>query len=172
MRRATAIWIGLEDVENLRAQATAAVPHETGGVLLGYWSETGDVVVTHVIDAGRKAKRTRTTFEPDYVYQEKEIAKIYERSGRRLSYLGDWHSHPPGGGSTLSATDRRTLKTIAKCHAARAKDPVMILVSFSTLGDARLTGFRLRSLARFDCRTVEVPVITGMSAALREIGSF
>jgi integrative and conjugative element protein (TIGR02256 family) len=169
MRRPTAIWIRLEDVERLRAVATAAVPLETGGVLLGYRGETGDAVVTHVIDGGPSAKRTRTTFEPDYEHQDREIAKAYKESGRRLSYLGDWHSHPPGGGSTLSGTDRRTLKMIARHRAARSTDPIMILVHFSFDGEGELAGFRLRSLSRFDLRIIEVPVITVTSKLMGEI---
>lgn len=171
MRRTTAIWIGLEDVDRLRAAATAAVPLETGGVLLGYRSGSGDVVVTEVIDAGPPAKRTRTTFEPDYAYQEREVADAYERSGRRCSYLGDWHSHPPGGGPTLSGTDRRTLKKIARHRAARNKDPVMILVTFSVAGEVAFAGFRLRSLSRFDCRIIEVPLITVASTLIGGINS-
>ena len=56
-----------------------------------------------------------------------EIAEHYYASGRVETYLGDWHSHPNGGGR-LSSLDRRTLAMIAGFDAARAPRPLMAVL--------------------------------------------
>jgi integrative and conjugative element protein (TIGR02256 family) len=104
-------------------------PAETGGVLLGYWvEEGGEPVVTHAIGPGPEAVHERTRFIPDDEYQYAEIARLYRESGRRLSYLGDWHTHP-GGAAYLSRNDRATLRRIASYAAARAPRPVMLILA-------------------------------------------
>lgn len=109
-------------------EAEAALPNETGGVLLGYHvSRTDEIVVTDVVGPGPKAQHETRRFVPDSAYQETEIASRYERSGRLIVYLVDWHSHP-GSGPYLSGKDRRTLRTIARFEAARLVKPLMVVV--------------------------------------------
>lgn len=109
--------------------AEHSFPNEAGGTLMGYWSEDGkELVVTDVIGPGPAATHKPTSFKPDYSFQEREIERLYNESGRIHTYLGDWHSHPDGP-AELSGTDRRTLKNIASFPQARAKNPIMILLS-------------------------------------------
>lgn len=108
-------------------EATKMAPLETGGVLMGYFKGV-DVVITDWIGAGPSARHEGASFEPDYDFQEREIAKIYQASGRVTTYVGDWHSHPEGG-LALSRTDRGTLKRIANHPAARARQPLMMILA-------------------------------------------
>lgn len=98
-------------------------PKETGGVLMGYWSGR-DVVITEIIGPGPKAVHRRYSFTPDSKWQENEIARIYEESGRVITYLGDWHSHPYGT-QGLSIKDLVTLLRVAVHKPARAPRPIM-----------------------------------------------
>lgn len=100
---------------------------ETGGALMGYWHGTGAAVVTAAIDAGPGAVRERHNFEPDQNWQLQEIARRYEASGRRETYLGDWHSHPNAKTGLLSFTDRGVIRRIINTPAARAPHPIMIV---------------------------------------------
>ena len=110
-------------------QAGSVLPNETGGVLLGYWLQAGvEVVITAMVGPGPRARHRRTTFCPDYDFQEHEIARHYAESGRRTEYLGDWHSHPKGGVG-LSRKDRRTLAAIATYAEARAPTPLMAILA-------------------------------------------
>jgi len=81
-----------------------------------------------MIGPGPRAKHGRATFEPDYDFQEDEIAKAYASSGENLEYLGDWHSHPDGSFHP-SETDVRVLRKIAGHAAARCQNPVMFILS-------------------------------------------
>lgn len=122
-------WIAESVLDELTAECCSADSVETGGVLLGYWGNSPqEPVITHSIGPGPEAVHERDRFQPDHRYQLGEIARLYESSDRTLQYLGDWHSHPTGGGG-LSAVDRRTLRRIARCRTARAESPLMVVLA-------------------------------------------
>jgi len=108
--------------------ASRCAPEETGGVVLGYWVDDSEAVITEHVGPGPDAQHDITGFVPDAQYQRERIAQIYERTGRTHTYLGDWHSHPLGG-LGLSRTDRRTARRIAKATDARCPRPLMLLLA-------------------------------------------
>jgi integrative and conjugative element protein (TIGR02256 family) len=132
--------------------------------LLGYWSRPWtEVAITEVVGSGPRAVRGPKHFLPDHEYQETEIAKRYISSGRQLSYLGDWHSHPGGGGS-LSPADEQTLRRIiwepaARCPVAlmavlAGGDPWELAVWSGELRPVLLIGTRL-VLCRLETRSYD-----------------
>ena len=121
-----ALWVAGAAEREVRAEARKHGDVETGGVLLGYWVR-GAVVVTAALGPGPGAQRTRTSFRPDAAWQRQSIATAYAASGRTHTYLGDWHTHP-GGTSTLSRTDRRTLAAIDNYAPARASRAVLAVL--------------------------------------------
>jgi integrative and conjugative element protein (TIGR02256 family) len=103
-------------------------PLETGGVLLGYGVDDDQVVVETMIGPGPRATHRRNRFEPDSRWQRTQIAEAYVRSGRISRYLGDWHSHP-GGSANPSRRDQRTARRIGRHRGAKARRPVMLIMS-------------------------------------------
>ena len=101
-------------------------PRETGGILMGRWLSGGRALVTAVIGPGPKAQHGRTSFEPDQNWQEREVARLYKRSGRIWNYLGDWHTHPDGS-ATPSDQDVAVARGIARASRARCPAPVMLI---------------------------------------------
>jgi integrative and conjugative element protein (TIGR02256 family) len=122
------IWISEDSLDACIVEAKKHSPLETGGVFMGYWADATAAVVTSIIGAGPAADRGHRHFAPDYEWQIDEIARHYEASGRRHSYLGDWHSHPGQAYGTLSKKDRRVLRRIIQTPAARASKPVMAII--------------------------------------------
>ena len=112
----------------MQHEASSHAPYETGGLLLGYRHSPQELVITDIIGAGPTAIHRRTSFQPDSDWQTAELARRYAAADRRLHYLGDWHSHP-GGTSTLSATDRRTMRCIARSDEARCPQPIMVVLA-------------------------------------------
>lgn len=103
-------------------------PLETGGVMMGYWAESrGEVVVCRITGPGPLAVHSEHAFVPDGDYQESEVARVYEESGRVYSYLGDWHTHPREG-AYLSQKDVGTLRKISGFAKARAPVPIMAVL--------------------------------------------
>mgnify|MGYP001590345474 FL=1 len=117
------VWVPSKLLDEMSALAASAYPDETGGVLMGYDAGNG-LVVTAMAGPGPEAIHERQAFAPDSAYHEAQIARIYRESGRRHTYLGDWHSHPDGG-ATLTYRDKRTLRAIASYRPARASSPIM-----------------------------------------------
>lgn len=128
MPREVTLWISKPVLSELMNEGRRHAPVETGGILVGYTADLSDaVVVTDHIDSGPRALRTMTNFEPDYEYQESQLATKYSQSSRRWTYVGDWHTHP-GGLLTMSAVDKRTLRAIAQHAPARVAEPIMIII--------------------------------------------
>ncbi|MBE3046907.1 Mov34/MPN/PAD-1 family protein [Candidatus Bathyarchaeota archaeon] len=109
-------------------EAASKSPLETGGILMGYVSKPrGDPVVLFAAGPGPQAEHRRCGYSPDQKHDESVIATLYEAAERRLTYLGDWHTHPLPT-SCLSWRDRRVLKRIAMYSAARLTKPIMLLL--------------------------------------------
>lgn len=121
----SACWIDEHALAALIAEAEERYPLETGGVLMGYWHRH-EPVVTSTIGPGPASRHDSHGFEPDSAWQRHMIAEVYEASGRRHTYLGDWHTHPDGV-PRPSRLDRRTLTRIAAFPAARASTPLMLI---------------------------------------------
>ncbi len=77
-----------------------------------------------LIGPGPAAQHAPLSFRPDAPWQQERIDEAYGRSGRTVTYLGDWHTHPSGT-PTLSPRDMSTLRRIARAADARARRPVM-----------------------------------------------
>lgn len=117
-------WVDRRIFSEMSKEAHRFCPRETGGVLMGYWAGIDQVVITNMIGPGPKAVHRRYFFTPDDQWHVDEIARIYEQSGRVITYLGDWHSHPYGS-SGLSIKDFVTLFRVAAYKPARAPRPIM-----------------------------------------------
>jgi integrative and conjugative element protein (TIGR02256 family) len=98
--------------------------------------------VTDLVGPGPNASYSPSGFVPDGRWQEREVALIYEQSGRRTTYLGDWHSHPDGWPSP-SRKDHRTARAIGRHAPARMRRPLM-LIAASEDDTWRIAAFRLR----------------------------
>ena len=104
-------WVAPSALRQMAAEANRRLIRETGGALLG-WFEDSDYVIAQVLGPGPKAVHGWSHFEPDAGWQVNEGRRIYETTGRRVRYLGDWHTHPRGG-CAPSPTDLETVAAIA-----------------------------------------------------------
>lgn len=120
------VWIPNALLDSIKTEAAQWAPYETGGALVGYEAEGGLVVTNHV-EAGPDAKRTRTVFQPDGDYQLREIARIYEESGRISTFIGDWHTHPASSPAS-SRVDRAALRSVSVSEGARCSRPLMLIL--------------------------------------------
>jgi len=124
------VWIKRKALTRLNKEVTDKSPMETGGILLGYINyspDNCDIVVTDAVGPGRNSTHGEFSFTPDSKYHDGAIARRYTSSGRIVTYLGDWHSHP-GGRPSLSRRDKATLVAIAEYQPSRARNPIMLIV--------------------------------------------
>lgn len=143
------VWIASSAAKKLVREAHDKYPYETGGLLIGYESEDGrESVVTTVVGPGLKAKHDRYNFVPDVAYHQRAAAEIYRSSGKRLTYLGDWHTHPRGS-PQLSSQDARTLRRIARDQAQRLKNALMGILAVDPKRELFAVHVARRSERRF-----------------------
>ena len=134
-------------MQDMKTEVLSKYPNETGGCLMGYFSENDDeVVITDIIGPGGNAIHRPSYFCPDSDFQEKEIARIYNESGRRTIYLGDWHMHPLPN-KYLSWRDKKTLRKIARHKPARISNPLMGVFYYDE--DWELVIWQLKKLNSF-----------------------
>lgn len=109
------------------------MPRETGGVLLGYWGNEKEVVITTATGPGPRSVHRRSSFHPDNDFHTEEISRHYRESGRTETYLGDWHTHPEAA-AYMSRRDEVTLAAIARYPEARQGRPVMLILGTAPFG--------------------------------------
>jgi integrative and conjugative element protein (TIGR02256 family) len=115
-------------LNTMKTLAYEAMPNETGGTLVGYYSEDRRVAfVTQVLVAKTGARRERSGFfrPPDSV--DDQLKKVLKESKSRTYFLGDWHSHPIGKPSP-SSVDLGTLRGLARSPSVATDTPIMIIV--------------------------------------------
>jgi integrative and conjugative element protein (TIGR02256 family) len=112
----------------MKAVASDAMPNETGGTLVGHYSEDRRVAfVTQILASTTGARRERSGFFRPSDSVDDQLAKVYRESKGCTHYLGDWHSHPMGN-PTPSSTDLSTLRGLAQSTRVATDTPVMIIV--------------------------------------------
>lgn len=127
----TTVWVAEDVLRFCRSEAARTFPDETGGVLMGWHRpERAEVVVVHAVGPGPDAQHEGVRFTPDNNHHVTSVGDVYRRSGRKVTYLGDWHSHP-NGITQPSRVDQRTLARIADHPPSRCPDPVMLLLAGS-----------------------------------------
>lgn len=76
-----------------RHRQTARHHPEAGGILMGL-RRGRHIEVTIVTTPKRTDKRTRTGFDRASPFHREFAVRAWRRFGRKLDYLGEWHTHP------------------------------------------------------------------------------
>jgi integrative and conjugative element protein (TIGR02256 family) len=134
------ILVPPEQLDEMLMEGQRKFPLETGGVLMGFVTAER-TVVTSVVGPGPRAIHRRRSFTPDTEWQQERVADLYERSGRRDMYLGDWHTHP-GGSTRASFTDWLAAWTIARSRDARCPNPVIVVLALEADGNLSIGAYR------------------------------
>lgn len=105
----------------VKAITTAALPRETGGLLVGWW-DAGTVFIkdaVEVVDPDATSVRWSRHQETAQQILDQALKQI---AHPWLGYVGDWHSHPKP--CPPSDTDLRTLAQTS----SQFTDPLILLV--------------------------------------------
>lgn len=115
----------------LIAAAANAAPFETGGVLLGVRAGRDSWVTTVAHLPPEEPTPARYVLPKGATGPAVDVARARDP---RVGYLGEWHSHPTGGGP--SSSDRAVMQTLA--WYLPFPQPLLIVVA------AELDGYVLR----------------------------
>jgi len=123
------VYISVEIMNNIYTQAKLFSPNEFGGVLVGNYSTCGKIAfVKHTLQPNLNNK-SRTIFKRTVNEINIELSRLYENSGGKLYYLGEWHSHPYSS-SQYSQLDLKSIEEIAKEKTVKIDSPLMLIIAF------------------------------------------
>lgn len=107
------VWVRRALLIAASAARTQAAQFETGGILVGTWDRDRKIiyVVSHY-DPPPDSKQEPDGFVRGMVGVYEAIADVHRRTAENLTYIGEWHTHPPGYGSKPSSDDRRLLRWV------------------------------------------------------------
>lgn len=128
-----------------RSEVRRWLQRETGGMLLGYEDVAGNLVVTQATRPGPTARHGWFSFEPDHEWDRELLAEIYTASGRRIRYLGEWHSHWLRS-LRPSHDDLETMRLIADHEAACIRHPLSAIVGRRPVQDLKWALYRFNEV--------------------------
>jgi len=92
--------------QQLRELRRRGFPNETGGVLLGYYDfNIKAVVIVAGLPAPPDSKANPNSFERGVAGLAEAVKDASARTAGMVSYIGEWHSHPPGHSASPSRHD-------------------------------------------------------------------
>jgi integrative and conjugative element protein (TIGR02256 family) len=93
-------------VAQVKQLRLAALPNETGGVLLGYHDfNVGAIVLVDALPAPSDSCASPGSFERGTEGLTKAVQAASTRTAGIVGYVGEWHSHPPAHSATPSRDD-------------------------------------------------------------------
>lgn len=100
-------------------------PLETGGLFLGFRTNSHNLSISKIIGPGPDAIHRRYSFEPDHEWQNEQIAEYYRETKRRAIIVGDWHSHPNATYAAPSSHDKKMARKLIRHSDFRNPSPLI-----------------------------------------------
>jgi integrative and conjugative element protein (TIGR02256 family) len=123
--------VGAAQTSALLNACAAAGANETGGVLVGFYSERHYcAIVTLVSGAAADSRSGRTWFHRGTGGVQDLLDRFWRR--RTGFYLGEWHFHPHAA-PVPSHLDHRSMEGIARSPLYNCPEPVLLILG----GDPR-----------------------------------
>jgi len=119
------LTIGRSELKKILRYSLAAGRLETGGILVGHYSQHHDVAfVGDVSGPPRDSKSGVTWFHRGIQGLQTWLNGLWSKDSY---YLGEWHFHP-GGRPAASGIDLRQIKEISEAPAYLCPEPLLIIV--------------------------------------------
>lgn len=100
------LYIDEGALDQLRRLRQRELPNETGGILLGYYDfNIQAVIIVKGLSAPFDSKASTSFFERGTQDLDIAVREASERTANIISYIGEWHSHPPMFSSSPSRAD-------------------------------------------------------------------
>jgi integrative and conjugative element protein (TIGR02256 family) len=130
------VTLSAPSIQQIVAECSKAGANETGGILIGHYSEDGKTAF--VFEATARPDDSvagRTTFQRG----TKGLRTIlHSRWKTGQYYVGEWHFHP-GGAPEPSSDDFESMKSIAANPNYQCPEPVMIILGGDPSGSYSLS---------------------------------
>lgn len=123
------IVIDEEVLARMRELRKAALPNETGGVLLGYFDmKLMRLYVVDSLPAPSDSKEERAGYIRGSEGVVEAVNAAQARTANIVSYIGEWHSHPPRASTFPSSDDMHLLSYLATSLQHDGLPALMLIV--------------------------------------------
>jgi hypothetical protein len=103
----------LKLVDQMRSMSEAAIPNETGGVLLGILDrEKMNCSIVLASSSPPDSMVWPNAYIRGVNGLKKFVSEVSDLTAGQLHYVGEWHSHPKGCSSNPSETDKEALRIL------------------------------------------------------------
>ena len=114
-----------QQIDSMVDYIRTADPNETGGILLGQYSDSTTAKISQVIGPTSDSRSGRYWF----VRGIKGLSKLLSQAWKNNEYyLGEWHYHP-NGTTSPSSQDLTQMNNIAKSIKYKCPEPIMIIIA-------------------------------------------
>jgi Prokaryotic E2 family A/Prokaryotic homologs of the JAB domain len=143
-RGAWAIYFDTGLLKRVKRIRYKRLPNETGGILIGTFDMQRSIVyVVDALPAPSDSQERPQGFIRGFHGLTESVEKIEKITGGQLSYVGEWHSHPPGHDATPSENyDRKLFEWLTE-KMARDGLPALMLIA----GDRQTHTWHLNTLS-------------------------
>lgn len=116
-------------VQQLRNMRQAALPHETGGVLLGYFDlSIKALILVAGLPAPPDSDSSTGSFERGVEGLKAAVDDASRRTAGIVGYVGEWHSHPRGHSANPSGHDLIQLAYLSFCMGDEGLPAVQLII--------------------------------------------
>ncbi|WP_336883727.1 Mov34/MPN/PAD-1 family protein [Priestia koreensis] len=108
-----------------------SLPNETGGILIGYYTDKLNLaVVTKILNAPADSRSGPTWFYRGTSGIKKSLDTLWK--SKKQFYIGEWHYHP-NSSSNLSYQDIKQMKFIANSPSYNCPEPILLIIGGNDL---------------------------------------
>jgi integrative and conjugative element protein (TIGR02256 family) len=119
------LWVGAEQMSRVLQMCGQSVFHETGGILIGHYTESYDLaIVTGISGPPSDSLRGRTWFVRGISGLQQRLGRLWHKN---RYYIGEWHYHPDNSAKP-SGTDILQMQEISKSVTFSCPEPVLLLI--------------------------------------------
>lgn len=97
---------------------------ETGGILIGKYSEDSKTIINDITDPPKGSKQGRYIFERAPADLKEILKDIWDLGFR---YVGDWHFHP-NSSPKPSTVDDKQMKKFATNKKLNCPEPILLII--------------------------------------------
>lgn len=118
------IELPIEQLELLHSLCDESNPYETGGIIIGKYSDDGSTaLISEIINAPDDSIKKKTYFKRGINGLQKKLDSIWGKS----YYLGEWHYHP-NSSPAPSRSDIEQMISLSNNIKLHCPEPILIVI--------------------------------------------
>ncbi len=122
-------------IDGAKKYRAEALPNETGGILFGIIDQKDKTIsVVKACLPPKNSESTPSNFKRAAYYSTEILSECHERTAGIVTYIGEWHSHPPNYGALPSPDDIGQLKFISTELQTEGMPALMLIIADSSVG--------------------------------------